>query len=101
MKVLQIGSKEQGQVSSALSAPSVSEWLFDAVEPWNHSSPRPVGQNPFGANFRVRRYSLLAAQHALEMFRRALPISAARSCLDQLSNRLTKIAAEARKLRTR
>ena len=44
--------------------------------------------------------SLLAAQHALEMFRRALPIGAARSCLDRLSNRLTKIAAEARKLGT-
>jgi len=44
--------------------------------------------------------SLLAAQHALEMFRRALPIGAARSCLDRLSNRLTKIATEARKLGT-
>ncbi len=44
--------------------------------------------------------SLRAAQHALEMFRRALPKGAARSCLDRLSNRLTKIATEARKLRT-
>ena len=44
--------------------------------------------------------SLQAAQHALEMFRRSLPIGAARSCLDRLSNRLTKIATEARKLRT-
>ena len=44
--------------------------------------------------------SLQAAQHALEMFRRALPIGAARRCLDRLSNRLTKIAAEARKLGT-
>ena len=44
--------------------------------------------------------SLRAAQHALEMFRRALPMGAARSCLDRLSNRLTKIATEARKLRT-
>ena len=44
--------------------------------------------------------SLLAAHHALEMFRRALPIGAARSRLDRLSNRLTKIAAEARKLDT-
>jgi hypothetical protein len=30
---------------------------------------------------------LLAAQHALEMFRRALPMGAARSCLDRFSNR--------------
>ena len=44
--------------------------------------------------------SLQAAQHALEMFRRSLPIGAARSCLDRLSNRLTKIAAETRKLPT-
>ena len=44
--------------------------------------------------------SLQATQHALEMFRRALPISAARSCLDRLSNRLTKIITEASKLRT-
>ena len=44
--------------------------------------------------------SLQATQHALEMFRRALPIGAARSCLDRLSNRLTKIITEARKLRT-
>jgi integrase len=44
--------------------------------------------------------SLRATQHALEMFRRALPIGAARSCLDRLCNRLTKIITEARKLRT-
>jgi hypothetical protein len=42
--------------------------------------------------------SLGAAQHVLEMFRRALPNSDARDCLDRLSNRLTKILAEARKL---
>jgi hypothetical protein len=44
--------------------------------------------------------SLQATQHALEMFRRALPIGAARSCLDRLSNRLTKIITEASKLHT-
>ncbi len=44
--------------------------------------------------------SLLAAQHVLEMFRRPLPKGASRSCLDRLSNRLTKILTEARKLRT-
>ncbi|MFZ0734292.1 MAG: tyrosine-type recombinase/integrase, partial [Candidatus Sulfotelmatobacter sp.] len=44
--------------------------------------------------------SLLAAQHVLEMFRRTLPKCASRSCLDRLSNRLTKILTEARKLRT-
>jgi integrase len=44
--------------------------------------------------------ALLSAQHVLEMFRRILPKGASRSCLDRLTNRLTKIVAEARKLAT-
>jgi site-specific recombinase XerD len=44
--------------------------------------------------------SLLAAQHVLEMFRRALPNGSSRSCLDRLTNRLTKILSETRKLST-
>ena len=44
--------------------------------------------------------SLLATQHVLEMFRRTLPEGTSRRCLDRLSNRLTKIVIEARKLRT-
>jgi len=42
--------------------------------------------------------SLLAAQQVLEMFRRGLPNGSARRRLDRLSNRLTKILSEARKL---
>lgn len=42
--------------------------------------------------------ALLAAQHTLEMFRRSLPNGPSRSCLDRLSNRLTKILAVARKV---
>jgi site-specific recombinase XerD len=44
--------------------------------------------------------SLLAAQHVLEMFRRALPDGASRRRLERLSNRLTKILSEARQLGT-
>ena len=44
--------------------------------------------------------SLLAAQHVLEMFRRTLPDSPSRASLNRLSNRLTKILSEARKLPT-
>jgi hypothetical protein len=44
--------------------------------------------------------SLLAAQHVLEMFRRTLPNGTSRRRLDRLSNRLTKILREARKLTT-
>ena len=42
--------------------------------------------------------SLLFAQHAIEMFRRSLPDAPPKRCLDRLSNRLTKILSEARKL---
>ncbi len=42
--------------------------------------------------------SLLFAQHAMEMFRRSLPDGPPRRRLDRLSNRLTKILSEARKL---
>jgi site-specific recombinase XerD len=42
--------------------------------------------------------ALLFAQHAIEMFRRSLPDGPPRRCLDRLSNRLTKILSEARKL---
>ena len=42
--------------------------------------------------------SLLFAQHAIEMFRRSLSEGSSRNCLDRLSNRLTKILSQARKL---
>ena len=42
--------------------------------------------------------SLLTTQHVVEMYRRNLPDGASRRCLDRLSNRLTKILSEARKL---
>jgi integrase len=44
--------------------------------------------------------ALLCAQHVLEMFRRALPNGPSRICLNRLTNRLTKITSEARKLTT-
>jgi integrase len=42
--------------------------------------------------------SLLAAQHALQMFRRTLPNGNTRISFNRLSNRLIKIIAEARKI---
>src|SRR5204863_8212729 len=42
--------------------------------------------------------SLLFAQHAIELFRRSLPDGPPRRRLDRLSNRLTKILSETRKL---
>lgn len=43
--------------------------------------------------------SILFTQHAMEMFRRALPDGPSRSCLDRLSNRLSKILSAIRQLR--
>jgi site-specific recombinase XerD len=66
-----------------------------------HLVPQPkTSLAPFRTGLDGVIDSLQAAQHALEMFRRDLPIGAARTCLDRLSNRLTKIATEARKLET-
>ena len=68
------------------------------------SQPRHLVPQPKLPLARLRRGldgvidSLLAAQHVLEMFRRALPKGSSRDCLDRLSNRLTKILSEARKL---
>jgi integrase len=70
------------------------------------SQPRHLVPQPKLPSARIRAGldgvidSLLAAQHVLEMFRRALPQGPSRGCLDRLSNRLTKIVSEARKLHT-
>jgi integrase len=70
------------------------------------SQPRHLVPQPKMPSARLRAGldgvidSLLAAQHVLEMFRRTLPHGRSRACLDRLSNRLTKILGEARKLRT-
>ena len=44
--------------------------------------------------------SLRTTQHVVEMFRRTLPNGDTRRCLDRVSNRLTKLLAIARQLRT-
>jgi site-specific recombinase XerD len=70
------------------------------------SRPRHLVPQPKVTSTRIRAGlqgvidSLLAAQHVLEMFRRVLPHGHSRACLDRLSNRLTKIVSETRKLRT-
>jgi site-specific recombinase XerD len=70
------------------------------------SQPRHLAPQPNVPSARIRVGlqgvidSLLAAQHVLEMFRRALPDDVSRDCLNRLSNRLTKILSEARKLLT-
>jgi integrase len=66
-----------------------------------HLVPQPrVPSAPLRAGLGGVLDSLLAAQHVLEMFRRALPNGTSRRRLDRLSNRLSKILNEARKLAT-
>jgi integrase len=65
-----------------------------------HLVPQPKISFTPRAGFDGLIDSLLAAQHVLEMFRRTLQNGSSRRHLDRLSNRLTKIVAEARKLAT-
>jgi site-specific recombinase XerD len=67
------------------------------------SKPRHLAPQPKAPLARLRAGlngvidSLRSAQHVLEMFRRTLPDGSSRTCLDRLSNRLTKILAEAKR----
>jgi integrase len=65
------------------------------LAPQPKTSPTPLRTGLDGLND-----SLLAAQHAMEMFTRSLQHGPARSCLSRLANRLSKILAVIRQLRT-
>jgi integrase len=66
-----------------------------------HLAPQPKPSSlQLRAGFNGLLDSLQESQHALEMFRRSLPIGDKRNHLDRLANRLTKILAEIRKLQT-
>jgi len=71
-----------------------------------HSNPRHLTPPPKSRATSARAGlagvldSIVATQHVLEMFRRTVPDSQVRKHLDRLSNRLTKILAEARILDT-
>jgi integrase len=66
-----------------------------------HLAPQPKAPSgPLRAGLDGVIDSLLAAQHVLEMFRRATQNDTSRSRLDRLSNRLTKILSQLRRLKT-
>jgi hypothetical protein len=70
-----------------------------------HDKPRHLAPQPKTSSSQLRPGlsglidSLIASQHALELFRRSLPNRDKRARLDRLANRLTKILAEIRKLK--
>jgi hypothetical protein len=66
-----------------------------------HLAPQPKPpSSKLRAGFDGLIDSFKASQLALEMFRRSLPTNDKRDRLDRLANRLTKILAEMRKLKT-
>jgi hypothetical protein len=66
-----------------------------------HRAPQPkTSSPPLRAGLDGLIDSLLATQHLMVMFRRSLSNHKARTCLHRLSNRLSKILAETRKLQT-
>jgi len=65
-----------------------------------HMAPQPKTQALTRAGLNGMVDSLLAAQHAMETFRRGLSAGPTRRSLDRLANRLAKILSKARKLQT-
>jgi site-specific recombinase XerD len=61
-------------------------------------SPPTLHTAPASADPKGILNSLQSAQHVMEMFRRTLPDGSSRHLLDRLTNRLTKIVAQIRKL---
>lgn len=79
------------------------EWSIARAQPRHLAPPPRVADSAIAlqADLASVIHALHVAQHALEMFRRTLPgNSASVRVLDRLANRLTKIAAELRKLAT-
>jgi hypothetical protein len=66
-----------------------------------HLAPQPkTSSTPAHKGLEGLIDSLLATQHAMELFSRSLPNGPARYCLSRLVNRLSKILAVIRKLHT-
>ena len=96
--------RESGRCPSGACGPA--GWISDPAG----RPPHWAAQNPVGCRLSIRsrsrgiqksiRDSQLAAQHALEMFRRTLLIGACTQVPRPALQRLTKIGTEARKLRT-
>jgi len=93
-----------GHTSPAMTMRYVDVTLTDLQREFQlaRSKPRHLVPQPKTSSTPVRKGlddlidSLLATQHAMEMFRRSLPNGTLRSCLGRLANRLTKILAEIR-----
>lgn len=99
MKLLGHASPEMTMLYLDVALTDLQREFHQARSQPRHLAPQPKTQvAPARTGLDGVIDALLTAQHVMEMFRRALPDGAPRRCLDRLSNRLTKILSEARKL---
>jgi integrase len=98
MKLLGHTSPEMTMLYLDVALPDLQREFHQARSQPRHLAPQPTQPAPTRPGLEGVIDSLLTAQHVMEMFRRDLPDHAPRRCLDRLSNRLTKILSETRKL---
>ena len=102
MKLLGHASPEMTMNYAELTPNDVYREFHELRSPSRHRPPPPKASTAsFLADLPSSLHAIQAAQHVLEMFRRTLPeTDSASAVLDRMANRLTKIAAELRKLAT-
>jgi Phage integrase family len=101
MKLLGHKSPDMTMLYLDIALPDLQREFQLARSQPRHLTPQPKAHfAPSRAGLDGIVDSLLVAQHFLEMFRRTLPDAHPRRCLNRLSNRLTKILSELRKLIT-
>ena len=102
MKLLGHNSSDMTMKYLDIALPDLQREFHSARLHPRHLMPQPkvvTGSVRFGLNGVID--SVCATQHVLEMFRRTLPENAVRRSFSRLSNRLTKMLAELRRLNTK
>jgi site-specific recombinase XerD len=97
MQLLGHNSPEMTLVYLKLTQPDLQREYQWALAHPRHLMPnpcRPLSMSPLCANLPTLLASLRAAQHVLEMFRRAVTDDSTRHLLDRIGNRLIKLVAE-------
>lgn len=102
MKLLGHASPEMTMNYAELTPNDVHREFHEIRSSSRHKLPPPKASTAsILADLPSSLHAIQAAQHVLEMFRRTLPeTDSASAVLDRMANRLTKIAAELRKLAT-
>jgi integrase len=99
MKLLGHASPEMTMVYLDIALTDLQREFDRALSQPRHAPPPPrVPTSLTRTGFEGVVDALLTAQHVVEMYRRSLPDGPQRHALDRITNRLTKILAELRKL---